>query len=187
MEHLLFEQIFEFLVAFLVEMLYNLFMKFNSSRYQKTRSCIYRMNYHIIWCVKYRNQILSLPIENALRMILIDIAKRNGFSVEMAEVGDADHVHCFVSAPPSMSVTEIVKHLKGGSAILLFRMFPCLRNSQRHGQLWSPSYFVETIGSTSEENIRKYIARQDNNKERPNAKDHSGRQRTDRSGAEKTE
>jgi REP element-mobilizing transposase RayT len=31
-----------------------------------------------------------------------------------------------------------------------------------HGHLWNDSYFVETIGSTSEENIRKYIERQQN-------------------------
>jgi len=30
------------------------------------------------------------------------------------------------------------------------------------GHLWNGSYFVETIGSTSEDNIRRYIERQKN-------------------------
>ena len=39
-------------------------------------------------------------------------------------------------------------------------MFPHLRDTQKRHKLWNPSYFVETIGSTSEENIRRYIAAQ---------------------------
>ena len=80
------------------------------------------------------------------------------------QVGEQDHVHCFVSAPPKLSITFIVKHLKGTSAIRLFREFPDLRITQRKHQLWNPSYFVETIGSTSEENIRRYILGQSKNK-----------------------
>ena len=38
--------------------------------------------------------------------------------------------------------------------------FPELRKTQKKHQLWNPSYFVETIGSTSEENVRKYILSQ---------------------------
>ena len=56
------------------------------------------------------------------------------------------------------------EHLKGTSAIRLFREFPRLRETQRKNQLWNPSYFVETIGSTSEENVRRYIASQSKTK-----------------------
>ena len=31
-----------------------------------------------------------------------------GFSVIECKVGESDHVHCFVSAPPKISVTQIV-------------------------------------------------------------------------------
>ena len=86
----------------------------------------------------------------------------NGFSVDACEVGEQDHVHCFVSAPPKLSITFIVKHLKGTSGLRLFRKYPELRNQLWRGELWNGSYFVETIGSTSEENVRKYIERQNN-------------------------
>ena len=71
-----------------------------------------------------------------------------------------DHVHCFVSAPPKLSVTQIIKYLKGISGRLLLEEFPELRDFLWKGQLWNGSYFVETIGSVSEENIQKYIERQ---------------------------
>ena len=40
----------------------------------------------------------------------------------------------------------------------LFERFPEIRNQLWKGELWNHSYYVETIGSVSEENIRCYIA-----------------------------
>ena len=134
------------------------------NNYVYDRTCVYNVNYHLVWCAKYRNAILNPRIEKALARILNDIAEENGFKVVDVQVGEQDHVHCFVSAPPKLSITFIVKHLKGTSAIRLFREFPDLRITQRKHQLWNPSYFVETIGSTSEENIRRYILGQSKNK-----------------------
>lgn len=88
------------------------------------------------------------------------VINEKGFSVVECKVGENDHVHCFVSAPPKISVTQIVKYLKGISGNQLFREYPQLRKSLWKGQLWNGSYFCETIGSTSEENILRYIERQ---------------------------
>ena len=130
------------------------------NRYHYNRTCVYNINYHIIWCVKYRRKVLTPQIVTELKRILKMVASENGFTLVQTEVGEGDHVHCFVSAPPKISVTFIVKHLKGTSAIRLFRKFPELRDVLWNHQLWNPSYFVETIGSTSEENIKRYIAAQ---------------------------
>lgn len=71
------------------------------------------------------------------------------------KVGEGDHVPCFISAPPKISVTPIVKYLKGISGNTLRKEFSELRNFLWKGQLWNGSYFGETIGSTSEENVLK--------------------------------
>ncbi|MGN1023918.1 MAG: IS200/IS605 family transposase [Lachnospiraceae bacterium] len=130
------------------------------NRFTYGRTCVYNINYHIVWCVQYRNKVLTAPIEAYLKEALTEIAAENGFTVVQTEVDEMDHIHCFVSAPPKLSVTFIVKHLKGTSAIRLFRRFPELRTSLPHGQLWNGSYYVESIGSTSVENIKRYIAHQ---------------------------
>lgn len=131
-------------------------------RYIHARTCVYSIHYHIVWCVKYRRKVLTPEIEQSLKQILQDIAAENGFSVDQCTVGEADHVHCFITAPPKLSITFIVKHLKGTSGLRLFRKYPDLRNQLWRGQLWNGSYFIETIGSTSEENIKRYIAHQRN-------------------------
>jgi putative transposase len=54
----------------------------------------------------------------------------------------------------------IVKYLKGITGRKLFERFPEIRNQLWKGELWNHSYYVETIGSVSEENIRRYIEHQ---------------------------
>ena len=130
------------------------------NKYTHARTCVYNINYHIVWCVKYRRKVLSADISNRLIELLKDVGNEKGFSVVECKVGENDHVHCFVSAPPKISVTQIVKYLKGISGNQLFREYPQLRKSLWKGQLWNGSYFCETIGSTSEENILRYIERQ---------------------------
>ncbi len=132
------------------------------TKYTYGRTCVYNINYHIVWCVKYRRKVLTPEIETYLQSVLADIGNENGFTVVRSEVGESDHVHCFVSAPPKLSITWIVKHLKGTSGIRLFKRYPNLRQYLWRGQLWNGSYFVETIGSTNEENVMKYITRQKN-------------------------
>lgn len=132
------------------------------NKYIHGRTCVYNINYHIVWCVKYRKKVLSADISNRLYELVNEIGSGKGFSIVTCKVGDNDHVHCFVSAPPKISITQIVKYLKGISGNTLLKEFPELRKSLWRGQLWNGSYFVETIGSISEDNIKRYIERQKN-------------------------
>ena len=125
------------------------------------RTCVYNINYHIVWSVKYRRKVISKDIEQFLQQTALTIGKEKGFIVHMLEAGEMDHVHCFVSAPPTLSISNIVKYLKGITGRQLFKHFPFLRTKLWKGQLWNHSYYVETVGSVSEEVIRKYIAAQD--------------------------
>lgn len=144
------------LVLFL-EMWYTMCMKENLIH---SRTCVYNINYHVVWSVKYRRKILNAEVEKYLKELVEQIAMDKGFIVHLFEVGEGDHIHCFVSAPPKLSVTDIVKYLKGISGRKLFEQFPEIRQKLWKGQLWNHSYYVETIGSVSEENIRRYIEHQ---------------------------
>ena len=107
------------------------------NKYTHARTCVYNINYHIVWCVKYRRKVLSADISNRLIELLKAVGNEKGFSVVECKVGENDHVHCFVSAPPKISVTQIVKYLKGISGNQLFREYPQLRKSLWKGQLWN--------------------------------------------------
>ncbi len=76
------------------------------------------------------------------------------------EVGEQDHTHLFISAHPKISPSYMAKMIKGISARRLFLKFPELKTKLWKGHLWNPSYYVETIGSVSEEAVKKYIENQ---------------------------
>ena len=55
---------------------------------------------------------------------------------------------------------ELVQQIpedKGITGRKLFERFLEIRNQLWKGELWNHSYYVETIGSVSEENIRRYM------------------------------
>ena len=131
------------------------------SKLMHGRTCVFNINYHIVWSTKYRRKVLTNDIEKRLKEILIDIGKKKGFEIAEIKVGMKDHVHVFVSAIPKISISYIAKMMKGISGRLLLKEFPEISKELWNGELWNPSYYVETIGSISEEEIRKYIQNQE--------------------------
>ena len=117
------------------------------------------MNYHIVWTVKYRHQILQGEIESYLKEVLLEVAEEKGFIIHAMEC-DKDHIHLFVSAHPKIAPSYIVKMCKGISGRKLFLKFPEIKQKLWKNTLWNSSFFLETIGSTSEENIKRYIESQ---------------------------
>ena len=97
---------------------------------------------------------------NNLKELVQQIAVDKGFTVHLFECDEGDHVHCFVSAPPKLSITAIIKYLKEITGRKLFERFPEIKNQLWKRELWNHYYYMETIGSVSEENIRRYIEHQ---------------------------
>src|SRR3990167_622882 len=123
----------------------------------KKSSAVYSINYHFVWCPKYRKPILEKQeVKQFLEDQIHTIAAAKDFKVLALEVM-FDHLHLFVSTSPFDSPTEIIKVFKGVTALRLFKKFPGLRNEYWKGKLWSPSYYVGTAGQVSTETIRKYI------------------------------
>ena len=125
------------------------------------RTCVFNINYHIVWSTKYRKKVLNTTIEKRLKEILLNVAKEKGFDIAEIEVGTQDHIHVFVSAIPKISISYIAKMMKGISGRLLLKEFPEISKELWNGELWNPSYYVETIGNVSIEAIRKYIQNQE--------------------------
>ena len=51
------------------------------NNYTHGRTCVYNLNYHIIWCTKYRRKVLSPTISERLYVILKSIGGEKGFTV----------------------------------------------------------------------------------------------------------
>lgn len=138
-----------------------------------TRRYIYNFHYHLIWVTKYRNKIfVTEQLSNEMKSILQLVADDNDIVIEKMEVMP-DHVHVLISFPPSKAPTSAIKALKGRSAFIFLRRHPEIRQSQYWGgHLWSPSYYMSTLGNMSKEVVEQYINNQKYNetKKRPNGR-----------------
>lgn len=124
------------------------------------RGYVYSIQYHIVWCVKYRRKVLNSEIEDSLHEILFKIAEDNGFQILELD-GDEDHIHLLVNCSPQHYIPDMIKALKGVSARLLMKKYGVyLRDKLWGGHLWNPSYYVATVSENTEEQIRKYIQSQ---------------------------
>jgi len=124
------------------------------------RGYVYAIEYHIVWCVKYRHKIIISAIEKRLREILYKIAEDNKFKITEIN-GEADHVHLLVECSPQHFIPDVLKALKGVSARLLMKEFgEDLKNKLWGGHVWNPSYFISTVSENTESQIKKYIESQ---------------------------
>ena len=131
-----------------------------SEKYNHADHCVFLIQYHIVWCPKFRYNVLKPPVDAKLKEILLKICKEYGYEMKALEVMP-DHIHLFVSTPQTQAPYTIVQRLKSRSAVMLFRAFPNLKKFYgRCGSMWSRGYFISSIGIISEEAVRKYIAEQ---------------------------
>lgn len=124
------------------------------------RGYVYSIQYHIVWCVKYRSKILTGQIENDLISILNNIAADNDFKIIECNT-DLDYVHLLVDCSPQNYIPDMLKALKGVSARLLMKEHKEeLKKMLLDEHLWNPSYYISTVSENTEEQIRKYIQEQ---------------------------
>ena len=57
-----------------------------------------------------------------------------------------DHVHLLLSIPPKYSVLQIMRYLKGKSALIMFDKHANLKYKFGNRHFWAEGYYVSTVG-----------------------------------------
>lgn len=130
-----------------------------SEEYSKSGHAAYDIKYHIIWVTKYRYKMLRGEIALRLRELIRQGCEARGIVIVQGSVG-SDHVHLLLSCLPSIAPSKLVQYLKGRSSRLLQEQFPELKKKYWGQHLWGRGYFCATVGSVTEETIRRYIENQ---------------------------
>ena len=125
-------------------------------QYRSARKAVFSVKYHVIWCPKYRRRVLGGAVEVRLKQIINEVvAEFGGMVIEVETM--PDHVHLLVEVPPQVAVSKLVQILKGRSSRRLRQEFPHLAPMKC---LWSPSWFVSTVGGAPLEVVRRYVENQ---------------------------
>ena len=126
------------------------------ARYRKGAHTVYDIKYHVVWATKYRYQVLQGEIARRARDIIRDICMQHDVIILKGHIS-RDHVHLLVSAPPRLSVSEMMQYIKGKSSRKLQEEYPTLGKRYWGQHLWARGYFCATSGTVTDEMIAAYI------------------------------
>jgi putative transposase len=119
--------------------------------FDRERTSVHRLQYHFIWCPKYRKSVLEGEVRTRLEELIEE--KADELDLEILELAiRPDHVHLFITGDPTLAPNKIMQQVKGYSSRRLRDEFDFGLPS-----LWTRSYFVSSAGDVSSDVIEEYI------------------------------
>ena len=140
---------------------YTIFMKkdmftINKNGLSYGRGYVYSLQYHLVWCTKYRKKVLKDGIDVECKEMLESLAQEYKFQILAMEVM-SDHIHLLVDCRPQFYISDMIKIMKGNLARQMFLLYPELKKELWGGHLWNPSYCAVTVSDRSREQVLAYI------------------------------
>jgi len=122
--------------------------------YRRTKTTVSLINYHFIFCPRYRRKIFNIAgVEDRFKELTAAECDRLSIEVLAMEC-HVDHAYLFLSCLPTLSPSDIMHQLKGATSFVLREEFPQLAKMP---SLWTRSFFVSTAGIVSSETIKWYV------------------------------
>ena len=142
------------LIDFIYKLCYNESME---NKYRHTNTTVSLLNYHFVFCPRYRRKIFLIPRVEERFKELVNL-KCKELKIEIIAVEcDKDHVHLFLNSLPTLSPSDVMRQIKGYTGKILREEFIEL---SKMPSLWTRSYFVSTAGNVCSETIKKYVETQ---------------------------
>lgn len=112
---------------------------------------VFQIEYHFAWVTKYRYKLLRGEVAERIQELVRESCE--AFEAKIVKgVVRKDHVHIFVSCPPTMAPSEIMRRIKGRTSSKLFEEFSHLKKCWgRH--FWARGYFCATVGQMTKKMI----------------------------------
>jgi putative transposase len=87
---------------------------------------VFRLNYHLIMCIKYRKQVLNDEISKYLLDIFTRIGKL--YNIDPIEwEHDKDHIHCLFESHPNSELSKFINAYKSASSRLVKKQIQRLK------------------------------------------------------------
>lgn len=126
--------------------------------FSRDRNSVSSLQAHLVFVTKYRRKILNQESFRLVEESCQSVAKKMDFEV-LEFNGETDHIHLLIAYPPKWSISQIVNALKGVSS----RKYGQAKLPKPYGKaaLWSPSYFVSSVGGAPLKVLVAYIQNQE--------------------------
>ncbi|MCS5662139.1 MAG: IS200/IS605 family transposase [Dehalococcoidia bacterium] len=127
-------------------------------RYRKGSHSTHDLKVHLVWCTKYRHKALQQDVACRIRDLLRQICEANDIQIVKGHVSK-DHIHLYVSYPPKLSVSEMIKRLKGRSSKMIQAEFPEVGAKFWGRHFWGIGYAAFSSGTVTDQTIQEYLER----------------------------
>ncbi len=135
--------------------------------YRKSSHAVHDLKVHLIWITKYRYKALTKDVGTRTRDIIRQVCDKHDIQIIKGRVSK-NHVHLYVSYPPKLSVSDMVRYLKGRSSKKIQEEFPQLGKLYWGKHFWAIGYAAFSSGHVTDEMIKEYL---DNHDKHPNHND----------------
>lgn len=125
-------------------------------QYDTGKHCVFYHRYHIVWSTKYRFKVLHGDLRLRIRDIIRLVCAENGVAI-VKGVLSSDHVHMFVSVPPKLAISDLVRKMKGRSSRKIQQEFPHIRKRYWGRRFWGRGYFSTTSGAITQDTVLQYL------------------------------
>ena len=119
---------------------------------------------HIVWVTKYRYHVLKGDVQSRCRDLIIQICNSENVKI-LKGVVSKDHIHRHIEYPPSISISVLVKKLKGRTSHYIQSEFPELKKQYWGQHFWGIGYGVWSTGNITNEIVQEYL---EHHKDKPN-------------------
>lgn len=125
-----------------------------TTRFRKERHSVSDLQIHLVCVTKDRSKVFTSESLALIETSFREVAAKMDFQVKEFN-GEEDHIDCLIEYPPKLSISQIVNAIKGVSS----RRYGQAGYPKPYGKdaLWSPSYFVSSVGGASLELLKRYI------------------------------
>ena len=123
---------------------------------RKSSHSVHDLRVHLVWITKYRYKVLVDRVGLRIRELIRQTCEGNDIQIIRGHVSK-DHIHLYISYPPHLSISEILKLLKGRSSRLIQKEFPQLGKQYWGKHFWAIGYAAFSAGEVTDEMIKEYI------------------------------
>ena len=120
------------------------------------RGYVYSLQYHLVWCTKYRKKVLKNGIDTECKEMLQNLAEEYKFQILAMEFLPYN-INLFLYFKTHFNISYMINIINGNFARQMFLAYPELKKELWGGHLWNPSYCAITVSDRSRDQVLAYI------------------------------
>jgi len=122
---------------------------------------------HLVWVTKYRYPVLKGDIQHRCRDLIVQICDAEDVQI-LKGVVSKDHVHMHIEYPAKLSISDLVKRMKGRTSRILQKEFPQLKKRYWGQHFWAIGYGGWSTGNVTDDMVQAYLEHHRNPSNRDN-------------------